>query len=136
VLELGNINAKRDWGHAREYVEGMWRILQHDSPDDFVIATGEFYSVRQFVEYAFAEIGKEIVWEGEGVNELGREKGTGVVRVRVNPKFYRPTEVEELIGDPSKAKKLLGWSPKVTLQELVKEMVASDMELMKGNPLA
>ncbi|KAH7725478.1 GDP-mannose 4,6 dehydratase [Aphelenchoides avenae] len=136
VLELGNLNAKRDWGHAKEYVEGMWRILQHDKPDDFVIATGQFYSVRQFVEYAFKEIGKEIIWEGEGVDEIGKEKDTGVVRVRVNPKYYRPTEVEQLIGDATKAKKLLGWEPKIKLMDLVKEMVASDLELMKKNPMA
>jgi GDPmannose 4,6-dehydratase len=135
-LELGNLNAKRDWGHAKEYVEGMWRILQHDKPDDFVIATGQFYSVRDFVQYAFQEIGKEIVWEGEGVNEIGKEKDTGTVRVRVSPKYFRPTEVEQLIGDATKAKKLLGWEPKITLAELCKEMVASDLALMKKNPMA
>uniref|UniRef100_A0A914X8N2 GDP-mannose 4,6-dehydratase n=1 Tax=Plectus sambesii TaxID=2011161 RepID=A0A914X8N2_9BILA len=135
-LELGNLNSKRDWGHAKEYVEAMWLILQQDEPDDFVIATGKFYSVRQFVEYAFDEIGKKIVWEGEGVNEIGKESDTGIVRVKVNPKYYRPTEVEELIGDASKAKKKLGWEPKISLEELVKEMVASDLKLMRGNPMA
>ncbi|KAE9555655.1 hypothetical protein FO519_001126 [Halicephalobus sp. NKZ332] len=136
VLELGNINAKRDWGHAKEYVEAMWRILQHNEPDDFVIATGEYYTVRLFVELAFKEVGKEIVWQGEGVNEVGIEKDTEIVRVRVNPKYYRPTEVEQLIGDASKAKKKLGWTPKITIETLVKEMVASDVELMKKNPMA
>ncbi|KAK0399889.1 hypothetical protein QR680_003259 [Steinernema hermaphroditum] len=136
VLELGNLNSKRDWGHAKEYVEAMWRILQHDHPDDFVIATGKFYSVRQFVEFAFAEIGKKIVWEGEGVEEVGKEEDTGIIRVKVNPKYYRPTEVEELIGDASKAKEKLGWVPKIELNDLVKEMVAADVELMKSNPMA
>uniref|UniRef100_A0A7E4WAE6 GDP-mannose 4,6-dehydratase n=1 Tax=Panagrellus redivivus TaxID=6233 RepID=A0A7E4WAE6_PANRE len=136
VLELGNINAKRDWGHAKEYVEAMWRILQHNEPDDFVVATGQFYTVRLFVELAFKEIGQEIVWSGEGVNEIGTEKATGIVRVRVNPKYYRPTEVEELIGDATKAKTKLDWVPKVTIEELVTEMVASDVQLMKKNPMA
>jgi GDPmannose 4,6-dehydratase len=135
-VELGNINAKRDWGHAKEYVEAMWRILQHDKPDDFVVATGQFYTVRLFLELAFKEIGKEIVWQGEGVNEIGTEKGTNITRVKVNPKYYRPTEVEELIGDPTKAKTVLGWEPKITINELVKEMVESDIQLMKRNPMA
>uniref|UniRef100_A0A914HI72 GDP-mannose 4,6-dehydratase n=1 Tax=Globodera rostochiensis TaxID=31243 RepID=A0A914HI72_GLORO len=136
LLELGNLNALRDWGHAREYVEAMWMILQQESPDDFVIATGKNYTVRHFIELSFKEIGKTIVWEGEGVDEVGREKDTGTLRVRVNPKFYRPTEVELLVGDPSKAKKMLGWEPKIKIEELVREMVASDIELMKKNPLA
>uniref|UniRef100_A0A914CE82 GDP-mannose 4,6-dehydratase n=1 Tax=Acrobeloides nanus TaxID=290746 RepID=A0A914CE82_9BILA len=136
TVELGNINALRDWGHAKEYVEGMWRILQHDTPEDFVIATGRHYSVRKFVELAFQEIGKTIVWEGEGVNEVGKDAETGVVRVKINPKYYRPTEVELLIGDPTKAKEKLGWEPKITIEELVKEMVASDIDLMKKNPMA
>ncbi|KAI6220832.1 GDP-D-mannose dehydratase [Aphelenchoides fujianensis] len=136
TLELGNLNSLRDWGHAREYVEGMWRILQHKEADDFVLATGQHYTVKQFVEYAFAEIGTTIVWEGEDVNEVGKEKDTGVVRVRVNPKFYRPTEVELLIGDASKAEKLLGWKPAISLEELVKEMVKDDIALMKSNPRA
>jgi len=135
-IELGNLSAKRDWGHAKEYVEAMWLILQQEEPDDFVIATGKFYSVRQFVELAFKEIGKTIVWEGSGVNEIGKEKETGVLRVKVHPKYYRPTEVEELLGDASKAKKKLGWVPKIELPELVKEMMASDLELMKANPMA
>uniref|UniRef100_A0AC35F2H2 GDP-mannose 4,6-dehydratase n=2 Tax=Panagrolaimus sp. PS1159 TaxID=55785 RepID=A0AC35F2H2_9BILA len=113
-----------------------WRILQHDKPDDFVVATGQFYTVRLFLELAFKEIGKEIVWQGEGVNEIGIEKGTNITRVKVNPKYYRPTEVEELIGDPTKAKTVLGWEPKITINELVKEMVESDIQLMKRNPMA
>lgn len=136
IVELGNLNALRDWGHAREYVEGMWRILQHTEADDFVLATGQHYSVKQFVEYAFAEIGKTIVWEGEGVNEVGKEKTTNILRVRVNPKYYRPTEVEQLIGDASKAERILGWKPTVTLESLVAEMVKDDIVLMKKNPRA
>uniref|UniRef100_A0AC34Q9K2 GDP-mannose 4,6-dehydratase n=1 Tax=Panagrolaimus sp. JU765 TaxID=591449 RepID=A0AC34Q9K2_9BILA len=136
TLELGNINARRDWGHAKEYVEAMWRILQQENPDDFVIATGQFYTVRLFVELAFKEIGREIVWQGEGVDEIGLEKGTEIVRVRINPKYYRPTEVEQLIGDASKANKKLGWKPQVTIHDLVKEMVESDIKLMKSNPMA
>uniref|UniRef100_A0A0N5AC07 GDP-mannose 4,6-dehydratase n=1 Tax=Syphacia muris TaxID=451379 RepID=A0A0N5AC07_9BILA len=136
VLELGNLSSKRDWGHAKDYVEAMWRILQHDHPDDFVIATGKNYTVREFVELAFKEIGRTICWEGEGLNEIGREKETGIVRVKVNEKYYRPTEVELLIGDATKAKEVLGWEPKVQIQDLVKEMMASDLELMKNNPMA
>jgi len=135
-LELGNLNSLRDWGHAREYVEGMWRILQHSEPDDFVLATNKHYTVKQFVEYAFGEIGQTIIWEGEDVNEVGKEKETGTVRVRVNSKFYRPTEVELLIGDASKAKRLLGWETKIPLRELVTEMVREDIVLMKKNPMA
>ena len=132
-IELGNLNSRRDWGHAREYVEAMWLILQQDNADDFVIATGKYHTVRKFVELAFKEIGKTIVWQGQDENEVGLEEGTTVVRVRVNPKFYRPTEVEQLIGDPSKAKQKLGWEAKVDLEELVREMVASDIKLMKSN---
>ncbi|CAG9532616.1 unnamed protein product [Cercopithifilaria johnstoni] len=136
VLELGNLSSSRDWGHAKEYVEAMWKILQHDQPDDFVIATGKSYTVRRFAELAFKEIGKTIIWEGEGVHEIGKEEDTGIVRVRVNPKYYRPTEVDLLIGDATKAKQKLSWEAKITLEELVKEMVASDLQLMKSNPMA
>uniref|UniRef100_A0A0M3K1S6 GDP-mannose 4,6-dehydratase n=1 Tax=Anisakis simplex TaxID=6269 RepID=A0A0M3K1S6_ANISI len=135
-IELGNLSSKRDWGHAKEYVEAMWRILQYDHADDFVIATGKTYTVREFVQLAFKEIGKTIVWEGEGVDEVGKESDTGIVRVKVNPKYYRPTEVELLIGDPTKAKQKLQWEAKIGLNELVKEMVASDLQLMKANPMA
>ncbi|PIC32902.1 hypothetical protein B9Z55_013072 [Caenorhabditis nigoni] len=134
-IELGNLSALRDWGHAREYVEAMWRILQHDAPDDFVIATGKQFSVREFCNLAFAEIGEVLEWEGEGVEEVGKNKD-GIVRVKVSPKYYRPTEVETLLGNPEKAKKTLGWEAKVTVPELVKEMVASDIALMKANPMA
>ncbi|CAJ0951916.1 unnamed protein product, partial [Mesorhabditis belari] len=136
IVELGNLDALRDWGHAKEYVEGMWRILQHDVPEDFVLATGQYTKVRTFVEMAFKEIDKEIVWNGEGVNEVGREKDTGIIRVKVNPKYYRPTEVEQLLGDPTKARLKLGWEPKTTLKELVAEMMESDIKLMKANPMA
>jgi len=111
-------------------------ILQHDVPEDFVIATGKFYSVRQFVELAFKEIGQTIVWEGEGVDEVGKEAETGTIRVKINPKYYRPTEVEQLLGDATKAKQKLGWSATVTVEDLVKEMVASDLKLMSSNPMA
>jgi len=135
-FQLGNLDSKRDWGHAKDYVEAMWHMLQLEKPEDFVIATGEMHSVREFVEKAFAHIGKEIEWEGQGDNEIGKEKGTGIVRVQVNPKYYRPTEVEQLLGDPSKAKRTFNWAPKVTFDELVKDMMTSDIELMKTRPNA
>lgn len=136
VLELGNLDSKRDWGHAKDYVEAMWLMLQQDEPEDFVIATGETHKVREFVEAAFAFIGKQIVWEGSGVDEVGKEADTGIVRVKVNPKYFRPTEVELLLGDPTKAKTKFGWEPKVTFKELVKDMMTADIELMKRNPAA
>ncbi|VDP15745.1 unnamed protein product [Heligmosomoides polygyrus] len=135
-VELGNLDSLRDWGHAREYVEAMWRILQHDKPDDFVIATGKQTTVRQFCNLAFKEIGMELEWEGEGIDEVGKEKGTGTVRVKVNPKYYRPTEVETLLGDATKAKNELGWEAKIPIEDIVKEMVASDVALMTANPMA
>ncbi len=131
TLFLGNLDAKRDWGHARDYVEGMWRILQHDKPDDFVLATGETHSVREFVELAFAEVGRFIGWEGEGVDEVGRDRQTGTVLVRIDPRYFRPTEVDLLIGDPAKAKATLGWQHKTTFKELVSEMVRSDIGLVE-----
>lgn len=136
VLELGNLDSKRDWGHARDYVEAMWMMLQLEKPEDFVIATGETHSVREFVEASFRFIGKEIEWQGEGVHEVGVEKGTSIVRVKVNPKYFRPTEVDLLLGDATKAKEMLGWSPKVNFNELVKDMMSHDIELMKKNPRA
>ncbi|CAF1073083.1 unnamed protein product [Rotaria sordida] len=136
VLELGSLDSKRDWGHARDYIEAMWLMLQHDTPEDFVIATGEAHSVREFVDAAFQEIGKRIIWEGEGINEIGKEEDTGIVRVIVNPKYFRPTEVDLLIGNPKKAEEKLKWKPKTTFKELVKEMVASDIELMRKDPTA
>ncbi|CAF0819795.1 unnamed protein product [Rotaria sp. Silwood1] len=135
-LELGSLDSKRDWGHARDYIEAMWLMLQHDTPEDFVIATGETHSVREFVEAAFQEIGKRIIWEGEGINEIGKEEDTGIVRVTVNPKYFRPTEVDLLIGNPKKAEEKLKWKPKITFKELVKEMVAADIELMRKDPTA
>lgn len=131
TLFLGNLDAKRDWGHARDYVEGMWRILQHDRPDDFVLATGETHSVREFVELAFAEAGRTIVWEGEGVDEVGRDRDAGTVLVRIDPRYFRPTEVDLLIGDPAKAKAALGWEHKTSFKDLVSEMVRSDMKVVE-----
>ncbi len=131
VLYLGNLEAKRDWGHARDYVEAMWMILQQDEPDDYVIATGEAHSVREFVERAFAEVAIEIEWHGEGVDEHGVDKRTGQVLVKIDPKYFRPTEVDLLIGDATKAQKVLGWKPKISFYELIKEMVSSELQLIK-----
>jgi GDPmannose 4,6-dehydratase len=130
-LYLGNLDAQRDWGHARDYVEGMWRIVQHDIPDDWVLATGETHPVREFVELAFAETGRTIVWEGEGVDEVGKDKTTGDVIVRIDPRYFRPTEVDLLIGDPTKARTELSWSHTVSFKELVAEMVQSDLKTVK-----
>lgn len=127
TLFLGNLDAKRDWGHARDYVEGMWRIVQHPDADDWVLATGETYSVREFVERAFAETGRTIAWEGKGVEETGRDAKTGDVLVRVDPQYFRPTEVDLLIGDASKAREKLGWAPTIGFAELVAEMVRMDI---------
>ncbi len=127
-LYLGNLNAKRDWGFAGDYVEAMWLMLQQDGPDDYVIATGETHSVREFAELAFKEAGIDIEWEGEGVNEIGRDIDSGRVLVEVDPQYYRPTEVDLLIGDPSKAREKLGWKPKVSFEELVKKMMESDLK--------
>ena len=124
TLYLGNLDAKRDWGHAREYVEGMYQILQHDNGDDFVLATGRTETVRRFVELAFAQVDREIVWEGKGVDEVGKDATNGDIVVRIDPRYFRPTEVDLLIGDPSKAKKLLDWEAKIGLEELVREMVS------------
>ncbi len=127
VLSLGNLDSKRDWGHARDYVEAMWLMLQQNSPEDFVIATGETHSVREFVEHAFAYVNIEIVWQGKGVQEVGIDKATGTVLVHVDPRYFRPTEVDLLLGDPSKASKLLGWKPHITFQTLVKEMMEAEL---------
>ena len=132
VLSLGNLDSKRDWGHARDYVECMWLMLQHDQAEDFVIGQGHNHTVREFVELAFKEIGVEIEWSGEGVNEVGKDKATGVTRVQVNPKYFRPTEVEQLLGDASKAKAKLGWQPKTPLKALVSEMVTADLAGMEA----
>jgi GDPmannose 4,6-dehydratase len=129
-LYLGNLDAKRDWGHARDYVEGMWLMLQQATPDDYVLATGETHSVREFVDKAFAAAGHSIVWKGSGENEVGHDAKSGKVLVEVDPRFFRPTEVELLIGDASKARARLGWQPKIMFDELVREMVQSDLKLL------
>jgi GDPmannose 4,6-dehydratase len=130
-IYLGNMNSKRDWGYAKDYVKMMWMMLQHDTPEDFVIATGETHTVREFVEAAFKHVDVEIEWQGEGVDEKGIDKDTGKVLVEVDPKYFRPTEVDLLIGDPSKAKEELGWEPKVKFKELVQLMVQSDLEAIE-----
>ncbi|MBP8904039.1 MAG: GDP-mannose 4,6-dehydratase [Paludibacteraceae bacterium] len=131
-LYMGNIDSLRDWGYARDYVECMWLILQHPEPEDFVIATGEMHTVREFCTLAFAEAGIDIKWEGTGVEEKGIDKATGRVLVEVDPKYFRPAEVEQLLGDPTKARTLLGWNPrKTSFEELVKLMVEHDMRFVK-----
>lgn len=131
-LYLGNLNAKRDWGHAKDYVECMWLILQNDEPDDFVIATGEMHTVREFCQLAFKEVGINLRWEGDGINEKGIDDETGNVLVEVDPKYFRPTEVDQLLGNPSKAVEKLGWNPTQTpFETLVKEMVQEDLKLVK-----
>ncbi|MBN9529476.1 MAG: GDP-mannose 4,6-dehydratase [Alphaproteobacteria bacterium] len=126
-LYLGNLDAKRDWGHARDYVEGMWRMLQQPEPDDYVLATGETRSVREFVEAAFAETGRRILWEGSGVDETGRDAATGKVLVEIDPRYFRPTEVDLLLGDASKARDKLGWVPTTSFAQMVTDMVRADM---------
>lgn len=131
-LYLGNLDARRDWGYARDYIECMWLILQQDEPDDFVIATGEYHTVREFATLAFRYAGIELIWKGEGVSEKGIDKATGKVLVEVDPKYFRPAEVEQLLGDPTKAKKQLGWNPhKTSFEQLVKLMVDHDMRFVK-----
>lgn len=136
-LYLGNLDALRDWGYARDYVECMWLMLQHDTPEDFVIATGEQHSVREFTDRAFREVGINLRWEGEGINERGIDTATGRVLVEVDPKYFRPAEVETLLGDPAKAKKLLGWNPsKTSFEELVRIMVRHDIAYIKSHKQA
>jgi GDPmannose 4,6-dehydratase len=130
-LVVGNLDAKRDWGYAPEYVYGMYLMLQNDKPDDFVLATGESHSVREFIEEAFRVAGFEIYWEGRGLEEKGRDAKTGKVLVEVSPEFYRPAEVDVLVGDHSKAKRILGWEPKTTFKELVRIMVEEDMRRVR-----
>jgi len=134
-LYLGNLSAKRDWGHAKDYVEMQWLMLQQDDPEDFVIATGVQYSVRDFVNKAAKAVDIEIEWKGEGVDEKGYNKATGECIVEVDPRYFRPTEVETLLGDPTKAKEKLGWVPKITLEEMVAEMVENDMMIAKRDAL-
>ena len=129
ALTLGNLDARRDWGHARDYVDGMWRMLQQDKPDDYVLATGESHSVREFAELAFAEIGRTIGWEGSGLDEIGRDAASGQVLVRIDPARFRPAEVDELCGDASKAERVLRWRPVTTFPQLVAEMVAADLDI-------
>ena len=134
-LYLGNLSAKRDWGYAKDYVEMMWLMLQQDNPDDYVIATGETREVREFTETAFEEVGINIEWQGEGVDEKGIDKATGRVLVEVDPRYFRPTEVEFLLGDPAKAKQKLGWVPRTSFNNLVKKMIQSDMEIAERDLL-
>jgi len=129
-LYLGNLDSKRDWGHAREYVELMWVMLQQDQPDDYVCGTGETHTVREFVEIAFKALNITIVWEGAGVNEVGKNAATGEIIVRVDPRYFRPTEVELLLSNPEKARQKLGWNPKIVFAQLVEEMVRADLALI------
>ncbi len=133
ILYLGNLDTKRDWGHAKDFVKGMWLILQQDSPDDYVLATGENHSVREFVELAFKEVDRSIDWQGDGINEQGVDKKSGEVVVKIDSRYYRPTEVDTLLGDPSKANKELGWKSTVSFEDLVSEMVQEDIKLIQGN---
>ena len=135
-LYLGNLDAKRDWGHAREYVRGMWLMLQQDQPDDYVLATGETVEVREFTRWAFEEVGLPIEFRGKGVDEKGYCDLTGKVLVEVDPKYFRPTEVDLLIGDASKARRKLGWRHETSVRELAREMVAADLEVMREAPIA
>ena len=135
VLYLGNLDAQRDWGHAREYVEGMWRMVQQDHGDDYVLATGETTTVRQFTQWAFADAGITLEWRGKGVDEQGFCAATGALRVAIDPRYFRPTEVELLIGDPTKAREKLGWQHTTTVRELVSEMVAADLITMREAPI-
>ena len=130
-LYLGNLDAERDWGHAKDYIEGMWMMLQVRTPDDYVLATGKKVSVRYFVEMAFNEVGIKIEWKGQGINEKGINKTTGKTIIEIDPKYFRPTEVDLLVGDASKAKRDFGWEPKYTVEQLVKEMVSSDVKLFE-----
>ena len=134
-LYLGNLDAKRDWGHAKDYVEVQWLMLQQEQPEDFVIATGVQYSVRDFINFAWDYLGNSIDWQGEGIDEKGYDKQTGKLIISVDPHYFRPTEVETLLGDTSKVKEKLGWQPKVTLQEMVKEMMAHDLDIAKRDSL-
>lgn len=130
-VELGNMDAKRDWGHSKDYVRAMWLMLQQDKPDDYVVATGETRTVREFVEAAFRPLGMELIWKGSGVDEVGVDKNSGKVVVSVNPKFFRPAEVQLLLGDPAKAETKLGWKREISFDGLVARMVENDMELAK-----
>lgn len=130
TLYIGNLDSKRDWGHARDYVEGMWRILQQDAPDDYVLATGETHSVREFVELAFSKVGRAIEWKGRGVDEIGVDAATGETLIKIDSRYFRPTEVDLLLGDPSKAHRVLGWKHTITFPELVSDMMESDLRVV------
>ena len=130
TLYIGNLDAKRDWGHARDYVEGMWRIVQQPEADDYVLATGEAHSVREFVELAFSKVGRKIEWRGKGIDEMGIDTATGETLVKIDSRYFRPTEVDMLLGDPSKAHRVLGWQHKVSFPELVSDMVESDLKVI------
>ncbi len=134
-LYIGNLDSKRDWGHARDFVEAMWLMLQQDEPDDFVIATGEQYSVREFIVAAAGELGLDIEWQGKGLDEVGIDRNSGRKLIAVDPRYFRPTEVTTLLGDPSKAKKVLGWEARIPFSELVKEMVATDLQAAERSAL-
>jgi GDPmannose 4,6-dehydratase len=127
TLYIGNLDSKRDWGHARDYVEGMWRIMQQQTPDDYVLATGETHSVREFIEVAFSKVGRKIEWKGKGVDEVGIDAAHGDILVRIDSRYFRPTEVDALVGDASKARRVLGWKHTVTFLELISEMLKSDL---------
>lgn len=133
TLALGNLDSKRDWGYAKEYVEAMWLMLQQDEPEDFVIATGKTYTVRDFIERAAKHVGFDIVWEGTGVNEIGVDRNTGKKIIEINPKYFRPTEVDLLIGDATKAQNQLGWKAKVEIDELVRIMMENDIEMVRNS---
>ena len=135
-LYIGNLDATRDWGHARDYVEGMWMILQQDKPDDYVLATGEGHTVRELVEEAFLVVGRRIVWRGNGADEVGVDETNGLTLVEIDPRYFRPTEVDLLIGDASKARTTLGWKHQVSFKQLVREMVQSDLKYYRENPNA
>jgi GDPmannose 4,6-dehydratase len=134
-LYLGNLNAKRDWGHAKDYVEIMWLMLQQKAPEDFCVATGFHYSVREFVDFAWAHVGKKILWKGKGIDEKGYDSDTGNLIVAVDARYFRPTEVETLLGDSTKAKEKLGWKPKITFEEMISEMMENDINIAKRDIL-
>jgi GDPmannose 4,6-dehydratase len=134
-LYLGNLDAERDWGHAREYVRGMWMMLQQEEPDDYILATGVTTTVRSFVEWAFADVGIPIEWRGEGIEEKGYDGNSGVCRIEVDPRYFRPTEVEQLLGDPSKAHQKLGWRHETDVRALAREMVQADLKVMQTAPV-
>ena len=134
-LYLGNMDAKRDWGHAREYVRGMWLMLQQDKSDDYVLATGKTVTVREFVEWAFEDVDIHLEWKGAGIDEKGYDKNTGELIVAVDPRYFRPTEVELLLGNPAKAKKQLGWSATTPVRELAREMVQADLKVMESSTI-